>query len=91
MAPMSTLIFCEPAQCMMEKTIQMISSIGDWYVIGKGTYIRIFGATKAPHLLPKYIPHMLVIQEVAYQTFLNGVGVALALDMKAPWLPCYYI
>lgn len=91
MAPMYTFIFCKPAQCMTEKAMQLISTIGDWYVTENGTYIRVFGATKAPHLLPKLIPDKLAIQEVAYQTLLRGVGASLARDKKAPWpaLPLY--
>jgi hypothetical protein len=30
---------------MIENAIQMISVIDDWYVIDKGTYMRIFGTT----------------------------------------------
>jgi hypothetical protein len=76
---------------MTEKAMQLISTIGDWYVTENGTYIRVFGATKAPHLLPKLIPDKLAIQEVAYQTLLRGVGASLARDKKAPWpaLPLY--
>jgi hypothetical protein len=39
-----------------------------------GTYIRVFGTMKPPHLLPWFMPDKLVLQEVAYQTIIHGVG-----------------
>jgi hypothetical protein len=49
------------------------------------TYIRIYRATKAPHLLPRFVPDKLVLQEVAYQTVINGVGEFLYQDKKSIW------
>jgi len=48
MAPMYTFLFCKPVMCMTEKAMQVISAIGNWYVMEEGTYIRIFGAKKPP-------------------------------------------
>jgi hypothetical protein len=36
------------------------------------TYVRIFGATGPPHLLPKYVPDKLLVREIAYQTIEKG-------------------
>jgi hypothetical protein len=72
---------------MSEKAIEAISEVGDWYVIDKGTYIRVFRAIKAPHVLPKFISDKLALQEVAYQTFVHGVGASLARDKKSLWPP----
>jgi hypothetical protein len=52
-----------------------------------GTYIRVYGATKSPHLLPKFILDRLVLQEIAYQTLVYGVGAALNRDKKMIWPP----
>jgi len=38
------------------------------------TYIRVYGAMKSPHLLPRFVRDKLVLQEVVYQTVINGVG-----------------
>jgi hypothetical protein len=54
---------------------------------GYGTYIKVYGATKSPHLLPKFIPEKLVLQEITYQTLVHGVGVALNRDKKMIWPP----
>lgn len=52
-----------------------------------GTYIRIYGATEAPHMFPKFVPNKLVLQEVAYRTLVNGVGAVLVRDKKLTWPP----
>jgi hypothetical protein len=36
-----------------------------------GTYIRVYGAMKGPHLLPWFVSNKLVLQEVAYQTIIH--------------------
>jgi hypothetical protein len=35
---------------------KMISKVGHWYLDETMTYIRVFGATDAPHLLPAHVP-----------------------------------
>jgi len=37
-------------------TKKMISKVGHWYLNETTTYIRMFGATDAPHLLPTHVP-----------------------------------
>jgi hypothetical protein len=34
----------------------IISKLGHWYLDEKDTYIRVFRATMAPHLLPVHVP-----------------------------------
>jgi hypothetical protein len=55
--------------------------------VENGTYIRVYGATKYPHLFPRFVPDKVVLQEVAYQTLLNGVGGALTRDNKLTYPP----
>jgi len=62
--------------------MQVVSMIGDWYVNERSTYISIYGATKAPHLLPRYAPDRLVIRKIAYQTILHGFNASLIKDHK---------
>ena len=56
-----------------------------------GTYIRIYNAMKPPHLLPRFVPDKLFLQEVAYQTIIHGVGGMLYRLKKGIWptLPLY--
>ena len=49
----------------------MAKELGDWYMTLTGVYIRIAGSTKPPHWLPHFVPDSLLLQEIAYQTFIN--------------------
>jgi hypothetical protein len=51
------------------------------------TYIRVFGATGAPHLLPIYVLDRLVLGEICYQTILQGYNATLAEDKKWAFIP----
>ena len=42
-----------------------------------GVYIRISGSTKSPHWLPHFVPNTLLLQDIVYQTYVNGVGASL--------------
>jgi hypothetical protein len=37
-------------------TKKMISKVGHWYLDKHDTYIRVFEATGAPHILPSHVP-----------------------------------
>ena len=50
-----------------------------------GVYIRIVGSTKPPHCLPHFVLDSLLLQEVAYQTFINGVVASLHKHKKGVW------
>jgi hypothetical protein len=45
---------------------KMISKVGHWYLDENDKYIRVFGATEAPHLLPMHVPDRLVVGEICY-------------------------
>ena len=47
-----------------------------------GADVRIAGSTKPPHWLPHFAPDSLLLQEVAYQTFINGVAASLHKHKK---------
>ena len=60
---------------------------GDWYMAPNGVYIRIIGSTKSPHWLPHFIPDKLLLQEMAYETCINGVSASFLKAKKGPWSP----
>ena len=53
----------------------------------EGFYLRMIGSTKAPHWLPHFIPDRLLMQEIEYQTFINGVFASLLKEKKGAWPP----
>ena len=57
----------------------------DLYMTPDGVYIRIAGSTKPPHWLPHLVPDSLLLQEISYQTFVNGVPASLHRNNKGLW------
>jgi hypothetical protein len=49
--------------------------------------IRILGSTKAPHWFPHFVPDTLLLQEISYQDFVNGVETSLHKAKKGLWHP----
>jgi hypothetical protein len=45
---------------------KVIEKFGHWYLDEHDTYIRVFGATGAPHLLSAHVPDRLVVGEICY-------------------------
>ena len=45
----------------------------------------IAGSTKPPHLLPHFVPNSLLLQGIAYQTFINGVAASLQKHKRGLW------
>jgi hypothetical protein len=72
---------------MTDKAQEIVRRIGDWYILEYDTYIRIYGANKAPHLLPRFILYMVVLQEIMYQIVIHKVGASLYRDKKSIWPP----
>ena len=62
-----------------------VKELGDWYVSLTRVYLRIAGSTKPPHWLPHFSPDSLLLQEVAYQIFINGVVASLHKHKKGVW------
>ena len=50
-------------------------------------YIIIEGSTKAPHWLPHFVLDNLFLQEISYQTYVNGVVASLHRNKKGLWPP----
>ena len=61
----------EPSRCSPEAQIDIIP-IARWFGEEWFTYIRVFGSTMPPHVLPLYVPDKILAQEIAYQTCSEG-------------------
>jgi hypothetical protein len=66
---------------------KVISKVVHWYLDERDTYIRVFGATGAPHILPSHVPDRLVVGEICYQTILQGYNATLVKDKKWAFIP----
>jgi hypothetical protein len=65
----------------------VVSKVGHWYLDERETYIRVFDATRAPHLLHVYALNRLVLGEICYQTILQGYNATLVKDKKWAFIP----
>ena len=80
-------LFCEEAPCLSPKEKKIVKEYGDWYMTLDIVYIRIVGSTKPSHWLPHLVPDTLLIQEISYQTYVNGVVASLHQNKKGLWPP----
>ena len=66
---------------------KIILKVGHWYLDEHDTYIRVFSAIRAPHLLPVYVPDQLIVGEICYHTILQGYNATLVKDKKQAFIP----
>ena len=60
------LLFGSEMLRITEAGRDLISLIGNWYMLKDFTYICLAGITAAPHLLPRYVPEKLLLKEFAF-------------------------
>jgi hypothetical protein len=66
---------------------KIISKGGHWYIDEHDTYIRVFGDTGAPHILPVHVPDRLVVGEICHKTILQGFNTNLVKDKNRAFTP----
>ena len=79
------VLFGEEAPCLSPEGQNIVKEYGDWYMTPVGVYIRILGSTKPPHWLPHLVPDSLLLQEISYQAYVNGVVASLHQKKKGLW------
>ena len=58
--------------------------MGHWYVGDSFTYIRVFGINAA-HMLPKVVPDRLVLEEISFQTVIEGIYKKCVAPKRKVW------
>jgi hypothetical protein len=81
------ILFKRECPRLSTATKNMISKVGHWYLDERDTYIRVFGATEAPHFLPVHVLDRLVVGEICYQNILQGYNATLVKDNKREFIP----
>ena len=72
----------EECPCLSNVDLEYIKEYGDYFFSQEGTYLRMYGGTKAPLLLPKYATdHYIDHKEAVRQVNLDGFGNYL-FDLK---------
>ena len=52
--PLYQLIFLEEYKCLSKGALESIKEFRDYFFAEEGMYLRMYGGTKAPSLLPRY-------------------------------------
>ena len=81
------VIFSEEAPCLSPEGQKIVKVYGDWYMTLGRVYIRIVSSTKPLHWLPHLIPWTLLLQEISYETYVNGVVSSLHGNKNGIWPP----
>jgi len=68
----------DPPRCSPKAKVDILP-IARWFGEKLFTYVRVFGSTASPHVLPLYIPDKLLAREITYQTYGEG---GLTKDLK---------
>ena len=71
--PLYTLIFLTECNCMSEEAFKVIQEFEDYYLMEDGLYVRMYGGSKAPSLLPKYATDDVLHKEVVRHLYIDGV------------------
>jgi hypothetical protein len=67
-------IFVNPPPRISDSIAVNMSSIANWYMEAKISYLRVFNASVPPNALPLFIPDRLAFREIARQTIIGGIS-----------------
>ena len=76
------VLFGEEAPCLSPEGKKIVTEYRYWYMTPNRVYIRIVGSTKPPHWLPLLVRDTFLLQEISYQTYVNGVATSLYQNKK---------
>ena len=72
--PLYTLIFLVECNCMLEEAFKVMQEYGSYYLTKDGLYVRMYGGSRAPSLLPRYVTDYVLHKEAVRQLYIDGVG-----------------
>jgi hypothetical protein len=85
------IIFRKEFPRLTAEAKNMVSKVGHWYFEETNTYIKVFRATGAPHLLPIHVLDQLIVGEICYQTILQGYNATLLKERRELLYPMAFI
>jgi hypothetical protein len=85
MVPLHVVIFGNLPPQISNNIVTNLSSIADWYVEEKFSYLRVFKASVPPHALPFFILDKLTCHKVARKTVIGCVSKELKGYSKKVW------
>jgi len=83
--PLHQIIFNKKAPRFSQEAATHLLTVGKYFIEEWFTYIRAFGITSDPHVLPLYVSDKLLAREIAYQTMGKGLTKFLKDEKKSLW------
>ena len=68
---------------MSEEALEVVQNNGNYYLTEEGLYLRRYGGSRAPSLLPKYATDYVIHKEAMRQLYTDGIGNFLFEQKKA--------
>ena len=72
--PLYTLIFLVECNCKLEENLKIMKDNEHYYLTWEGLYLRMYGGSRAPSLLPRYATDYVIHKEAVRQLYIDGVG-----------------
>ena len=72
--PLYTLIFLVEFNCMLEEAMKVVQDNGHYYFTEEVFYLRMFGGSRDPSLLPRYATDYVIHKEFVRQLYIDRVG-----------------
>jgi hypothetical protein len=85
LTPLYTIIYEFPRHIISIEARTGMKGVADWYLGKYYSYIRVYGSTGAPHILPYFVPDHLLMREISYQTMGTWVTSLLLRSSKKLW------
>ena len=85
------LLFGEETPCLSHEGQSIVKEYEDQYMTPNRVYIRIASSTKDPHQLPHFVLGTLLLDEITYQTYVNGAVDSLHRNKKGLLPPFFLI
>lgn len=83
--PIHKEIFSKKEPRLSTKANNDLMSLGRWFREVSFTYIQVFGSPSSPHILPPFVPDMLLAKEIVYQTIGDGLTKVIKDAKKTIW------
>jgi hypothetical protein len=85
LAPLHSILFGFPRHKISFEARNGMNEVADLFLYKYYSYIRVYGTTRAPHLLPYFFLDHFLIRDIAYQTMGSGVTALLKISSKKLW------
>ena len=86
MLPLYQPIFLKECNFMSKGAMETVSEYGDYFFSKEGFYLRMYGGSRDPSLLPRYTTYYVIHKEVVRQLYIDGLRNFL-YDMKKSIYP----